>query len=58
MKSIERKLNKRELDSLKKAKIIIDKILAANSMNKNDTKKLSIAGESISFAAKAFDLGY
>jgi len=52
---MKQKLNERELDSLKKAKIVIDSILKTNSMDKNDIEKLSNVGASILFAAKAFD---
>ena len=52
---MKQKLNEKELDSLRKAKRIINKILKTKSMNKEDAELLSNAGASILFAAKVFD---
>ena len=52
---MKQRLNKRELDSLKKAKLVIDAILKAKAMDSDDREKLSNAGSGVLFTAAAFD---
>lgn len=52
---MKQKLNEREVNSIKKAKRVIDRILKTQTMDKKDVEALSNAGASILFTAKAFD---
>jgi len=52
---MKQKLNKRERDSLKAAKVVIDRIIKSGSMDRADTEALSKVGASVLFTAKAFD---